>query len=83
VRRRWLIPGKIDIDFRPDIVEHKLRIGDWELDTIVGAQHKGTIVSMVEKGLYEQINGLARQYIPKKMFLFKAYLARIKFLLNN
>lgn len=49
VRRRGIIPGRIDIDFRPDIVEQKRRIGDWELDTIVGAGHKGAIVSMVDR----------------------------------
>jgi IS30 family transposase len=31
-------------------VEEKLRVGDWELDTIVGSQRKGALVSMVERG---------------------------------
>ena len=46
---RGCIPGRIDIDQRPDIVEKKQRIGDWELDTIIGAHHKGAIVSMVDR----------------------------------
>ena len=46
---RGCIPGRIDIDQRPDIVEHKLRVGDWELDTIIGKNHKGAIVSMVDR----------------------------------
>lgn len=46
---RGFIPGRVDIDQRPDIVEEKSRIGDWELDTIVGAKHKGSIVSMVDR----------------------------------
>lgn len=46
---RGCIPGRIDIKERPEIVEKKVRIGDWELDTIIGAQHKGAIVSMVDR----------------------------------
>ena len=32
------IPRRIDIKERAKIVEKKVRIGDWELDTIIGAQ---------------------------------------------
>ncbi len=46
---RGCIPGRIDIDARPPIVEEKTRIGDWELDTIIGAGQSGAIVSMVER----------------------------------
>ena len=43
------ISGRVDIDQRPAIVNEKTRLGDWELDTIIGAGHKGVIVSMVER----------------------------------
>lgn len=46
---RGCIPGRIDIDERPDIVEKKVRVGDSELDTTVGKNHKGAIVSMVDR----------------------------------
>ncbi|QYF49369.1 hypothetical protein RHABOEDO_001698 [Candidatus Rhabdochlamydia oedothoracis] len=46
---RGNIPGRIDIKQRPCIVEKKTRLGDWELDTVIGARHKGVIVSMVER----------------------------------
>ncbi len=46
---RGCIPGRIDIDLRPPIVEGKTRLGDWELDTIIGAGQSGVIVSMVER----------------------------------
>ena len=46
---RGCIPGRIDIDQRPDIVEEKNRLGDWELDTIIGANHKRAIVSIVDR----------------------------------
>jgi IS30 family transposase len=46
---RGCIPGRVDIDERPKIVEEKQRIGDWELDTIIGRNHNGAIVSMVDR----------------------------------
>lgn len=46
---RGLIPNRVDIDQRPKIVEEKKRFGDFELDTIVGANHKGAIVSIVDR----------------------------------
>lgn len=46
---RGCIPGRIDIDERPKIIDEKQRIGDWELDTIIGKNHHGAIVSMVDR----------------------------------
>ena len=46
---RGLIPGRIDISLRPEIVEQKSRVGDFELDTIIGSNHKGAIVSAVDR----------------------------------
>ena len=46
---RGCISGRIDISERPDIVEEKTRLGDWELDTIIGTEGSGAIVSMVER----------------------------------
>jgi IS30 family transposase len=46
---RGIIPGRIDIDQRPAIVEQRTRIGDWEADTILGAGRKGAILSLVER----------------------------------
>jgi len=46
---RGLIPARIDIKDRPKIVDEKIRLGDWELDSIIGAKHQGAITSMVER----------------------------------
>jgi IS30 family transposase len=46
---RGLIPNRVGIESRPAIVEKKERFGDFELDTIIGAQHNGAIVSMVDR----------------------------------
>jgi IS30 family transposase len=46
---RGLIPGRIGIEFRPEIVETRERVGDFEGDTIVGVKRKGAIVSLVDR----------------------------------
>jgi len=47
--RRGVIPNRLSIDERPDIVEKRSRIGDWEADTIIGKNHRQAIVSLVER----------------------------------
>ena len=46
---RGLIPGRVDIAKRPLIVASRKRVGDWEGDTIIGKNHWGAIVSIVER----------------------------------
>ncbi len=46
---RGLIPNRVDIELRDKIVEEKSRIGDWEGDTVIGANHKGAIVTLVDR----------------------------------
>lgn len=46
---RGCIPNRVDIKERPPIVEKKSRIGDWEGDTIIGAEHKGAILTLVDR----------------------------------
>ena len=47
--RRGQIPERISIDERPEIVDNKERIGDWEVDTIIGKKHQSAIVTAVER----------------------------------
>jgi len=47
--RRGIIPNKVSIDERPEIVGKRERIGDWEGDTIIGKGHSGAIVSLVDR----------------------------------
>lgn len=46
---RGCIPHRKDIDHRPRVVDKKQRVGDIELDTVIGAKHQGAIVSMVDR----------------------------------
>ncbi len=43
------IRGRVSIDERPAIVNAKQRIGDWEIDTIIGKNHKGVLLTAVER----------------------------------
>jgi len=47
--RRGTIPNQVSIDERPKVVDARSRIGDWEGDTMVGKNHKGVLVTMVER----------------------------------
>jgi IS30 family transposase len=46
---RGQIPGRVSIDLRPVIVDNKERIGDWEIDTVIGKNHKGALLTIVER----------------------------------
>lgn len=43
------IPNRVDIQHRPPCVEQRLRLGDWEGDTIIGADLKSVLVTLVER----------------------------------
>ena len=46
---RGLIPNRISIEKRPKIVEDRSRFGDLEIDTIIGRNHKGAIVTINDR----------------------------------
>lgn len=47
--KRGQIRGRISIDDRPTIVADKTRIGDWEIDTVIGKNHQGALVTIVDR----------------------------------
>ncbi len=47
--RRGSIKNRVSIDERPDVVEERSRIGDWEVDTVIGKAHKQALVSLTER----------------------------------
>jgi IS30 family transposase len=47
--RRGIITGRVDISQRPKIVEQRLRFGDLEIDTIIGKNHHGAIVTVNDR----------------------------------
>jgi len=47
--RRGRLKNRISIDERPVIVDTRQRLGDWEVDTIIGKGHHQAIVSLTER----------------------------------
>ena len=47
--RRGKLPNRVSIEERPELVEQRERLGDWEADTLVGKAHQGALVSLVER----------------------------------
>jgi IS30 family transposase len=60
--RQGQIPNRVSIDERPAIVDNKERVGDWEIDTIVGKNHKGALVTAVER----KMKFSCMRHVPKK-----------------
>lgn len=48
-KKRGIIKDKVSIDQRPDCINNKERVGDWEIDTIIGKDKKGAIVTIAER----------------------------------
>lgn len=60
--RRGQIVDRVSIDERPAIVDAKKRFGDWEIDTVIGKNHKGALITIVErKSKYTLIKRLAKK----------------------
>jgi IS30 family transposase len=47
--RRGKLKNRVSIDERPAIVDTRQRLGDWEVDTIIGKGHRHAIVSLTER----------------------------------
>jgi len=61
--RRGKLPNRVSIEERPLIVEQRERLGDWEVDTLVGKRHRGALLSLVErKSRYTLIQPVAQRF---------------------
>jgi IS30 family transposase len=47
--KRGQIKNRVSIDERPMIVAQKTRLGDWEIDTVIGKNHQGALVTIVDR----------------------------------
>jgi IS30 family transposase len=57
--KRSVIPEPVSIELRPAIVEARERFGDWEIDTVMGKQGSGAMVTIAERK--------SRFYLVKKV----------------
>ncbi len=46
---RGCLPNRVDISERPEGVAAKSRVGDWEVDTVIGKGHRGVLVTLVDR----------------------------------
>jgi transposase, IS30 family len=47
--KRGCLPNRTPISMRPAHINHRIDVGHWEVDTIIGNQHRGAIVTLVER----------------------------------
>jgi IS30 family transposase len=63
----------ISISCRDSIVESKLRMGDWEADTIVGKGHKSGLITIVDRRsklvLIMKIDSFRSQHVAERIAL--------------
>ena len=48
---RGFIKNRVSIDERPAVVDKKTRVGDWGIDLVIGANHSGALLTIVERKL--------------------------------
>jgi transposase, IS30 family len=48
-KKRGIIKDRVSIHERPEIIETRTRLGDWEGDTIVGKNHKSAVATLVDR----------------------------------
>jgi len=47
--RRGILPNRVSIDKRPEVVDSRERLGDWEVDTIIGKGRQPALVTLTER----------------------------------
>ena len=47
--RRGKLPNRVSIDARPEIVDQRERLGDWEIDTIIAKGQQNALLSLTER----------------------------------
>lgn len=68
---RGKIPDKVSIEKRPERVDKKQEIGDFEVDLVEGKGHKGALLTMVDRYsgllLVENVKGKKADIVASKM----------------
>ncbi len=61
------IEGRVSISKRPDIVKEKTRVGDFEIDTIIGSNRYGAITTAVDRVTYLTKISLPTRKFPQEV----------------
>ena len=66
---RGQIPNKVSIEERPETVDNKERVGDFESDLIIGKDHKGALLTIIDRYssflLIEDVKGKKSDMVTK------------------
>lgn len=65
--RRGQLKGRVSIDERPEVVNERSRIGDWEADTVIGKQGSAVLVTLVERKTRWSMIGKAPDRTAKRV----------------
>jgi IS30 family transposase len=49
INRQGELKDRVFIEERPGIVDERVRLGDWERDTVLGKAHKGVLLTIVDR----------------------------------
>ena len=79
---RGIIKDRVDISQRPEIVDQKQRLGDLEIDTMIGQNHKGALLTINDRVssyvMIEKLNGKdAKELALKVIERLSSYKKRI------
>lgn len=80
-KRQGAIKNRRFIDTRPAIVDEKRRLGDWEIDTIIGKNHKQAVVTLVERVSKKTI--LSKVNAKKADLVSSSIISSLKPIANN
>ena len=84
---RGIIPNRKSIDERPDVVEQRQRLGDWEGDLIIGKNHQGAALTLVERKsrftLIRKVEGKQAMPVAKAMIACLDWIAVVKTITND
>jgi len=84
-KRQSPIKNRVMIDERPKIVDDKSRIGDWEIDTVIGKNHKEAVLTIVDraskftiiKKLNHKTSNLTKEALTDALLQYKDYMHTI------
>ena len=73
---RGKIKDRICIEARPEIVEKRIRVGDWEVDSVIGKLNKSSLVTLVER--VSRYTVILKVNSKEALVVAKAIIARAK-----
>ncbi len=69
--KRGVIKGRVGIEERPSVVDKRLRIGDIEVDLMMGSNHKSALLVMTDRAslitMIERLSGKSASEVYDKM----------------